>query len=225
MNPTTHGGESIISTLPSSILRERLKTHGTDYLLYVERLPEALQIKRDLEVEEFPDQKSIDSASERYRIWLLHIEGYTLLVDLCDKIDTNPFPGMQVKVTKVAVRLSPEVGRSRWLSIFELYDIDASWRLYFPAEVVEFDVAALESELLKLAGERDSVPIAETREVIPWVPTSKAYQTAKRALEERGWQWKNVKREGKQGKAIVVPSGYRRSAENSAKMILKRAGE
>lgn len=225
MNPTTQSEASIISTLPSSILREHLRTHGIDYLLYVERLPEALQIKRDLEVEGYPDKKSIDAADERYKIWLLHIEGYTLLVDLCDKIDANPFPGMQIKVTKVAVRLSPEVGRLRWLSIFQLYDVDASLRIYFPAATVEFDVATLESQLLQLAGERDIVPVAETREVIPWVPTSKTYQTAKRALEERGWVWKNVKREGKQGKAIVVPSGYRRSAENSAKMILRKVGE
>lgn len=212
MNPTIQSGESIISTSPSSILRERLKTHEADYQLYTERLPEALQVIDDLGSELFPDQKSIDAAAERRDIWLLKIQGYTLLVDLCDKIDTNPFPGQKLKVTKVAVRLSPGVGRLRWLAIFQLYDIDASLRLYFPAEVIAFDVRELEQKLLQLAGERDTVPVAETREVIPWVPTSKTYQTAKRALEGRGWQWKLQKREGKVSKVICKPKGNRRLA-------------
>lgn len=205
MKPTIPDEEITTSTSPSSILRERLKTHGADYLLYVERLPEALQLKKDLEAEKFPDPKSIDAADERYRIWTLHIEGYTLLVDLCDKIDTNPFPGRKLSVTKVAVKLSPEVGRFRWLGVFELYDIDATWRIYFPAEAVEFDVAELERALLELAGERDVFAVGEAAEVLCWKPTSKTYQAAKSALEERGWRWKVLKRQGKVNKVICTP--------------------
>ena len=205
MNLITPSGENITSTSPSNILREQLKTHGIDYLLYVERLPEALQHKRDLKVEEFPDLRSIDAADERYKIWKLHIEGYTLLVDLCDKIDTNPFPGMQLMVTKVAVRLSPEVGRLRWLHIFRLYDIDATLRIYFPAEVVEFDVATLEKQLLKLAGERDVLPVKEAATVLHWKPKSRTYAVAKSALEERGWQWGSARVSGVKTKVILVP--------------------
>lgn len=215
MKLTTQSGVSITSTSPSSILREQLKTHEADYPLYVERLPEALQAKKDLEAEDFPDPKSIDAADERYRIWLLHIEGYTLLVDLCDKIDENPFPGMRLTVTNVAVKLSPEVGRSRWGNIFVLYGIDASWRLYFPVVSDEMNIEDLERQLLQLAGERDSVPVCETSEVLPWGPNCKTYRTAKSALEGRGWTWRNVKREGKQSKVIFVPSGYRVLAEIS----------
>lgn len=212
MNPTTPSGESITSISPSSILRERLKTHGTDYLRYVERLPEALKVIEDLKAEEFPDLKSIDAAKERQQIWMLHVDGYTLLVDLCDKIDANPFPGLQLKVTNVAVKLSPEVGRFRWLRIFELYHIDGSWRIYFPAAVDDLDVAQLERELLQLAGERDAVPVNEAKEVLPWEPNCKTYRTAKSELEGRGWRWKLQKREGKVSKVICVPKGNRVSA-------------
>jgi hypothetical protein len=205
MKPTTPSGESITSTSPSSILRKQLRTHETDYLLCIERLPEAIRVVRDWKNEDFPDQKSIDAAAERRDIWLLKIKGYTLLANLCDKIDANPFPGMQLKVTKVAVKLSPEVGRFDWLRIFHLYEIDATWRIYFPAVAVEFDVTELERELLKLAGERDVLPVKETEGVLCWKPTSKTYQSAKSALEGRGWCWKVQKRAGKVSKVICTP--------------------
>jgi hypothetical protein len=205
MNPTTQSGGSITSTSPSSILREQLKTHESAYLRCKSRLPELLQQIADWERERYPDPDSIGSRKSVKDIWITRVKGYTLLVDLCDKIDTNPFPGKRLSVTKVAVRLSPEVGCSAWLEIFSVYRIDASLKLYFPAEVVEFDVVALEAKLLELAGERDVVSVKEAREVLPWVPRSRTYQAAKSALEERGWRWKVQKREGEVRKVICTP--------------------
>jgi hypothetical protein len=205
MNPTTPSGENITSTSPSSILRDRLKTHEEGYLLCVERLPEVLQQIADWSSETFPDLRSIDAAIERKEIWELRIEGHTLLVDLCDKVDANPFPGLKLSVMNVAVKLSPEVKSLKWWAIFKIYDIDASWRIYFPVAVEELNVAQLELELLKLAGERDAVPVIEAKKVLLWVPTSKTYQTAKRALEERGWEWKVRKVESRVEKVICVP--------------------
>jgi hypothetical protein len=224
MNPTTPSGENITSTSPSSILREQLKTHESAYLRCKDRLPELLQQIADWTSERYPDPDSIGSRKIVRDIWITRVKGYTLLVDLCDKIDTNPFPGMQLMVTKVAVKLSPEVGRLRWLSIFQIYDIDATLRIYFPAEAVEFDLQSLEQKLLELAGDRDIVPVAEMGEVMPWVPNGKTYRAVKSALEDRGWRWKNVKRGGKQSKAIVVPSGYRVSAENSVSATSPESG-
>jgi len=205
MSLTTPSGGNITSTSPSSILREQLKTHETDYLLYIDRLPELLQQIADWEGERHPDPDSIGSRKIVRDIWITKIKGYTLLVDLCNKIDTNPFPGMRLSVTKVAVKLSPEVGRLRWLHIFGLYDIDATLRIYFPAETMEFDLQSLERELLELAGDRDIVPIAETREAIPWDPNCKTYRVVKSALELRGWRWKLQKRGGKVSKVICTP--------------------
>ncbi len=205
MKPTTPSGENIISISPSSILRERLKTHEADYHRCVEKLPELLQQVEEWNSESYPDPLSIRFRKDVKQIWLLQIEGYTLLVDLCNKIDENPFPGQKLMVTKVAVRLSPDVGRFKWLAIFEVYDIEASLRLYFPAEAVEFDLQSLEQQLLELAGDRDIVPVAETREVLPWGPTSKTYQNAKEQLQKRGWAWKSVRCQSKVTKVICVP--------------------
>jgi hypothetical protein len=205
MNPTTPSGENITSTSPSSILREQLKTHESVYLSFRSRLPELLQQIADWASERYPDPLSISSREEVRDTWKLHIEGYTLLVDLCDKIDTNPFPGLQLKVAKVAVKLSPEVGSFRWLQIFQLYKIDASWRIYFPAEAIEFDVAELERALLELAGERDVFSVGEAADVLCWKPTSRTYKAAKSALEERGWRWGSRRIEGVKTKVICVP--------------------
>jgi hypothetical protein len=205
MNTTTQSGGSTISTLPSSILRELLKMREEDYLLCKERLPEIfLQIK-DWRNETYPDLLSIRSREEVRDTWILQVEGYTLLVDLCAKIDANPFPGKQLRVTKVAVALSPEVGKRKWWRIFALYDIQSTLLLTFPAVAEELDVVALERELLQLAGERDSFSVQEAATVLYWSPKSKTYKRAKSALEERGWEWKLRRAERTVERVICVP--------------------
>jgi mRNA-degrading endonuclease RelE of RelBE toxin-antitoxin system len=205
MSTTTQSGENITSTLPSSTLRELLKMHEGDYRLCKERLPEIIQQVKDWRSESYPDLLSIQSREEVRETWKLKIEGYTLLMDLCDKIDANPFPGKQLRVTKVAVMLSPEVGKRRWWRIFELYDIRSTLLITFPVQSESLDVRGLEEQLLQLAGERDSLLVQEAAEVLHWVPTSRTYKRAKSALEERGWEWKCVKRAGRVSKVICVP--------------------
>ena len=205
MNTTTQSGGSITSTLPSSILRELLKMREGDYLLCKQRLPELFQQVKDWRSETYPDLPSIRSREEVRDTWILRVEGYTLLVDLCAKIDANPFPGKQLRVTRVAVTLSPEVDKRRWWRIFELYDIQSTLLLTFPAAVVELDVVELERELLQLAGERDSFSVQEAAAVLYWSPKSKTYKRAKSALEERGWEWKLRRAERTIERVICVP--------------------
>lgn len=180
-----------------------------DYLLCRERLPELIRQIKDWRSETYPDLPSVRSREEVRDTWILRIEGYTLLVNLCDKIDANPFPGRQLRVTKVAVSLAPEVGKRKWWRIFELYDIQSTLLLTFPEVAEELDVATLERELLQLAGERDSLPLQEAAVVLCWRPTSKTYREAKSALEGRGWQWK-VRRRGRGTERVIcVPKVLR----------------
>lgn len=205
MNPTTRSGENITSTSPSSILRERLRTHEGDYRTCKKRLPELLQQIKDWSSETYPDDHSIKSRKEVRETWILRIEGYTLLVDLCDRIDANPFPGRQLRVTKVAMMLSPEVGKRKWWRIFELYDIQSTLLLTFPVVAESLNVESLERELLQLAGERDNLPVQEAACVLHWGPQSRTYKEAKSALEKRGWVWKVRRAGSRTEKVICVP--------------------
>lgn len=202
MNTITQSGESTTSILPSSILRELLKMHEGDYHLCKKRLPELIRQIKDWRSETYPDWPSIASREEVRDTWILRIEGYTLMVDLCAKIDANPFPGRQLRVLKVAVSLAPQVGRRKWCRIFSLYDVESTLLLSFPTVAEDLDVVALERELLQLAGVRDSLPLKEAAAVLHWGSRSKTYQAAKSALEGRGWVWK-LRREGRKVERVI----------------------
>lgn len=197
--------ESIISTSLSSIIRKSLSKHASTVRLYDESRPALKRMIRELKREKYKDQSSIDSRKEVLRIYSYAIFGYELLSAIADRIDTNPFPAERLSLRDIAFRLMPDVNKGVWFAIFSIYELSPFSRHYFPACEEVVDIGEIEERLQELLGEREELPVSESKVVMPWVSTSKTYQSVKRVLQERGWLWKVAWREGKTVKVICPP--------------------
>jgi len=141
---------------------------------------------------------------------------FELLLDLYVAIGSNPFPEQKMRLLEVASLLFSEVsvgftpkvtfsGRAAWRAIFHEFDIPASFEIAFPAKLEDVDIVGVERKLLKLAGDREVIPVGETKNVLYWAPRSKTYVAVKNALEGRGWVWKCAKQNGVVRKVIALP--------------------
>ena len=195
--------ESITSTSLSSIIRKSLTKLASTVRSYEEARPLLKSTICALRVEKFRDQKSIDARSEQLQIWDNAILGYELLTVIADRIDTNPFPSERLTLREVVFRLMPDVRKSVWATILEVYELNPSSRHYFPAMSDWFDIAEVENQLMVLLNGRVAVPVCEAKKVLHWQPRSTTYLSAKKSLEERGWKWVRSKAERK----IVAPAG------------------
>jgi hypothetical protein len=158
-----------------------------------------------LKREKYRDQKSVDARIEQLKIWSFAILGYELLGAIADRIDTNPFPSERLTLAQIAFRLMPDVKSAVWMAIFSVFELNPTERHYFAASAEEIDIDEVESRLRELLGEREDVPVSEARAAMPWVSTSRTYQSVKRELQERGWLWRSVRREGRVTKIICKP--------------------
>ena len=172
---------------------------------YDESRPALKRMIHDLKREKYRDQKSIDSRKEVLRIYSYAIFGYELLSALADRIDTNPFPAERLSLRDIAFRLMPDVSKAVWFAIFSIYELSPFERHYFPACEEVVDIEEIEKRLQELLGQREELPVSESKVVMPWVSTSKTYQSVKRVLQERGWLWRVVKRAGKTVRVICPP--------------------
>jgi sirohydrochlorin ferrochelatase len=59
--------------------------------------------------------------------------------------------------------------------------------------------------LLRIAGDKEELLVADVAAVLHWPPSSKTFRNVKKSLEERGWVWKDVKRKGVVKRVIIVP--------------------
>jgi len=198
---------SITSTSLISIIRKSLRKHESTVRIYDESRPALKREIRLLKREKYRDQKSIDARIEQLQIWSFAILGYELLTTLADRLETNPFPSQRLTLREIACRLVPDVKPLVWFAIFNVFELSASERFYFPAVEENWNVEVIEGELWELLGEREAVPVKETREVMPWVPQSKTYLAVKGELQKRGWLWGTLKREGVVARVIFPPRG------------------
>lgn len=196
---------SITSTSLSSIIRKSLSKHASTVKLYDESRPALKREIASLKREKYWDKNSIDSRKEVLRIWSYAILGYELLSAIADRIDTNPFPAERLSLREIAFRLMPDVNPFVWLAIFDIYELSPFTRHYFPACEEVVDIEEIEERLQELLGKREELPVSESKAVMPWVSTSKTYQSVKRVLQERGWLWKVAWRNGKATKVIRPP--------------------
>jgi len=197
--------ESIISTSLSSIIRKSLRKQESTVNLYDESRPALKRQIQSLERQIYRDQKIIDNRKEVLRLWSKAIIGYELLSTLADRIDTNPFPEQRMIFGQIAVSLMPDVKIGLWPDIFCVYELDPFLWYQFPVAAEDFDISKIECELWELLAGREALPVFEVRGVLPWEVHSKTYRTVKGKLQQRGWVWKSVKREGIVRKEIVAP--------------------
>lgn len=200
---------STISTSLTSTIRKSLQKHELTVRIYDESRPALKREIRLLKREKYRDQKSIDARTEQLQIWSFAILGHELLATLADRLETNPFPSQRLTLREIAFRLVPNVKSAVWFAIFSIFELSANERFYFPAAEEDWDAEAIEGKLWKLLGEREAVPVKEVKEVMPWGTNSKTYIAVKRELQERGWLWRSLKREGVVSKVIFPPKGNR----------------
>jgi hypothetical protein len=206
---------SLISIIQNS--RDSASEGVAIYLAYAKNYP--LLRKRFNRESDLSEVKSIE---EREIINFNRLLGWVALEDLITILESNPLPAKRARFFAVASHLMPQVaiagsypeivsgklkqhGRVAWAWIFREFELPRDFLVVFPAGVEDVDVESVEMQLLKLAGERDSVPMQEAREVLYWGPRSETYRAVKNALEGRGWRWKHARLQGVPQRVICVP--------------------
>jgi hypothetical protein len=182
------GEESITLTSPASIIQNSLKKREAVIRLQNQRLPEAIAVIDALKAEDYPDSQSIKAAQERVRLWQKERRWFSLLKELCIKIESNRFPNEKVRLLALAQRLMPDTSQREWREIFSWFGIgNVSVRL--AAAVNEVDIESIEKQLNALMIEDNVILATSLEKVIQYSPNSKQYRNVKQQLIERGWYW------------------------------------
>jgi hypothetical protein len=151
-------------------------------------LPEAIAVIDALKAEDYPDSQSIKAAQERVRLWQKERRWFSLLKELCIKIESNRFPNEKVRLLALAQRLMPDTSQREWREIFSWFGIgNVSVRL--AAAVNEVDIESIEKQLNALMIEDNVILATSLEKVIQYSPNSKQYRNVKQQLIERGWYW------------------------------------
>jgi hypothetical protein len=218
MTSTTSVGWSITQISLSNILENCLTQLVDEIATWRINRSQALKYR---ELHRQVGRGSYDkSAFDYYDEYVARNDGravaFELLLDLYVGVGSNPFPEQKLRLLEVAAMLFPEIsigftpkvafrGRAAWRSIFAEFELPASFEIAFPARVEDVDIVEVERKLLELAGERVTLPVKETKDIIHWEPRSKTYKAVKDALEGRGWVWKCAKQGGTVRKVIALP--------------------
>ena len=139
-----------------------------------------------------------------------------LITDLIDALERNPYPGEKWRVLDVVQELFPGAtvilypgstlrGEKLWLEVFEIGGVDHRERLRFPVKEGELDVAEMEQLLYEHVREDGTLPAIEVPKLLKLEANSKAYRLVKVKLEERNWQWRQRREDGKKVKIVVAP--------------------
>jgi hypothetical protein len=188
MKKERNSEESITLTSPVSIIRNSLKRREAAIRLQNERLPEATAVVEALKAERYPDPGSIKAAQERVRLWVRERRWFSMLTDLTDKIEANPYPGQYYRLLELASLLVPNVSNQEWREIFYWFRID-NVVVHLPVEIVDIDIVSVERQLLELITEDNVIPASSLEKVLQSSPNSKQYRTTKTHLQQRGWHW------------------------------------
>jgi hypothetical protein len=178
---------------------------------------------RDFAKEQLQEYAEDEYSQEECDIWgerIVYNEALLLseelLSELAIALEKNPFPGQRLRVVAVASVLFPDaavmfepklllMGRKLWLRLFDETGLPYEAKVYFPLERGDVNVVEIEEEMLRIAGSKEELLVADVGGVLYWEPHSKTYREVKKALQERGWVWKSVKRNGKVSKVICTP--------------------
>jgi hypothetical protein len=139
-----------------------------------------------------------------------------LVDDLIVSLEENPFPGEQLTVLYVAVKLFPDAkimlsprvfstGEGLWLRIFQEGRIDYREKIYFPVKVREIDISETEELLWKMVRADNTILAAEIPVALNLKPTGKEYASVRAQLKERNWVWSSRREEGKVVKIVIAP--------------------
>ena len=183
---------------------------------WLRRRSEAIALRREYKKDRNPHNRELDYLTERiaYNEGLVVVEA--LVAGLIVALESNPFPGEKKRVLEVArelfpearVRLQPKVlseGDKLWLQIFDIGGIEHRERLRFPAKNCEIDVVEAERLLHESVREDNTILATEVPKVLNVDANSKVYRAIKVQLQERNWQWKQRKEQGKVVKIVVAP--------------------
>jgi len=180
--------------------------------LWRDRRPFAIRMKK-LEAPcgtDSYDKSEYDGWRERIKINDQYEVSTELLGRLIVQVESNPYPGEQKRVLKVAVDLIPEGGQQGWRAIFQDPDFNfppnfENERITFPAEV-SVDVKVIERKLWELVREDNTIAAEEIPSVLNLAANGKAYRAVKSKLQERNWVWSSRRESGKVKKIVIAPS-------------------
>jgi hypothetical protein len=180
---------------------------------------------RDFAKEQLQEYAEDEYSQEECDIWgerIVYNEALLLseelLTELAIALEKNPFPGQRLRVVAVASVLFPDAivafepklfltGRKLWLRLFDETGLPYEAKVYFPLEMGDVNVVEIEEEMLRIAGSREELSVADVASVLHWEPRSKTYRTVKKELESRGWRWASKRVDGEKVKVIYPPSG------------------
>jgi hypothetical protein len=139
-----------------------------------------------------------------------------LVDDLIVSLEENPFPGEQLTVLYLAVKLFPDAkimlsprvfstGEGLWLRIFQEGRIDYREKIYFPVKVAEINVSEVEKLLWKMVRKDNTILASDIPAVVNLEGNSKAYRILKGKLQERNWVWSSRREGGKKVKIVTAP--------------------
>jgi hypothetical protein len=188
MKKERNNEESITLTSPVSIIRNSLKRREAAIRLQTQRLPEAIATVEVLKAEAYPDPASIKAAQERVRLWKRERRWFSMLTDLADKIEANPYPGKYYRLLELASLLVPDVSKYEWREMFCWFNINND-KIYLPVTIDIINIESVEQQLLALMNDDNVIPASSLELVIQSSPNSKQYRNTKHQLQQRGWYW------------------------------------
>jgi len=155
------------------------------------------------------DKNEYDGWHERVKLNDEFEVSTELLGRLIVQVESNPYPGEQKRVLKIAVDLIPEGGKFGWMAIFRDPDFDfppnfENERITFPAEV-SVDVKVIEQKLWELVREDDTIVASEIPSALNLEANSKPFRAIKSKLQERNWEWSRRIEEGKKVTIVTAP--------------------
>jgi hypothetical protein len=206
-----------------SIMQNCLKSHVPELRRFLQLRAEYLGIKGA----EQPVNGGAYDKSEYDRIKSLidfyddKIVAFNLLLDLQFELESNPFPGRQVRLIQAAYELNPDLrlwhlwGYSAWKAILREFELPSGYRIKFPVCADDADIAEVELTLLQLVREDNTILAVDVPMALKLEVNSKAYRAVKKELEARGWVWKSKRIDGVKYKVVVPPKEWNRVGDKT----------
>lgn len=212
MTKTTPNSQSTTYDWLKSILQNSWMFAQEKVHLWRERRPYAIErreAEKPIAYGAAFDFSELDGWSDRIKINDQFEVNTELLGRLIVQVESNPYPGEQKRVLKMAVDLIPDGGKFGWQAIFRDRDFGfppnfENERISFPAEV-SLNVKDIERKLWELVRADNTIAADAVAPALGFKANSKAYRTIKSKLQERNWVWANRREEGKMTKIVIAP--------------------
>ena len=212
MTMTTQDSQSTTYDWLQNILKNSLTWIAGRILLWRDKRPYAIERWNEEKPKGYKrayDKSEYDSWGEGIRINdKLEISG-ELVQQLLVAVESNPYPGKQMRVLQVAVEQVPDAGKSTWCLILADTDFGfppnfANEKICFPA-AVEIAIEELERLLYEQVREDNTLLAGEVPAVLSLPSRGVRYLAVKKELQRRGWVWSQRREEGKKVKIVTAP--------------------